>query len=129
MYGEEAMKAMLEGKIVRSLANDNVYRIGKPTPLDLPTVMIGCQGKWERSLLYLSEWFNMSFEIAPEYDLTFFEAMDAIRDGKKVKSEYFSHIVYFMNDDGNLVYSDWESKLIDVSFSDREIKAMWKVVE
>ena len=120
---------MLEGKTVRSLANDNVYRIGKPTPLDLPTVIVRCEGKWERSWLNVCEWFDMPFEIAPEYDLTFFEAMDAIREGKKVKSTCYDNFTYYLDNDGKLVYSDRYYDGMDATFGDNEIRAMWKVVE
>lgn len=129
MYGKEAMEAMLEGKTVRSIVTNRMYRIAEPTPLDLPTVMVNVDGEWVRSGMEICDWFTMPFEIVPEYDLTFFEAMLEIERGEVVSPECYSTYEYWRDDNGVLRYSVGGVTYDEASFTSSEIKSMWKVVE
>lgn len=124
MDGIEALKAMKRGETIQGdgpvcryrMRNGNIYHSGK-------------KGCWVQSSIMLNTWMNKSFEIYTEpCDLTFLEAMAAVKAGKKVKSEVMD-LTYYLDRTGNLVFKNFDGIEIYGSFSSDEVMAKWRVVE
>lgn len=123
MNGIEALQVMKEGKIVSPMYNDTRYRMVGD--------VIHCsktKGKWERSWLNLCEWLGMTFEIASEYDLTFFEAMCEANKGYIVSNTAYPENEYKMKDGVLYNYED-NSIGSSTTVSGFEMRAKWRVVK
>ena len=121
MNGIEALIAMQKGQIVQERISGLRYKIENGVVVR----SIGEDG-WTECNLGLNLWLKRRFYDS-SYNLTFFEAMNAIRSGKKVRSEASEDIFYYLSSDGQLKLNDGTE--YPANFSEKEVIAKWTVVE
>lgn len=123
MNGIEALKALEEGKIVKTKF-ERQYRMVEDE------VQYYDEGEWNYTEIELNVWINRDYEILSEplYNLTFLEAMAAVKEGKRVKSE-FMDLIYYLDCTGKLVFENDRGVKDCGSFVAEEVMANWKIVE
>lgn len=125
MNGIEAIKAMMEGKTVEVTKDVGKVAVGKTYKFNDKGELV--MGSGTPSVASFNDFLASEFEIVPEYPLTFFEAMEALNEGKKVMNERYNRIVYKKNEQGIIVYNDDDVET--PGFGSTEIAAKWKIVE
>lgn len=126
MDGIEAIKTMMEGKTVKVIHGCVTVVTGMTYKFnDMGELVRSESGR--HSTAKMNDFLVSEFEIVPEYPLTFFEAMEALNEGKKVMNERYNRIVYKKNEQGIIVYNDDDVET--PGFGSTEIAAKWKIVE
>lgn len=125
MNGIEAIKAMMEGKTVEVTKDVGKVAVGKTYKFNDKGELV--MGSGTPSVASFNDFLASEFEIVPEYPLTFFEAMEALNEGKKVMNERYNRIVYKKNEQGIIVYNDDDVETPGIGST--EIAAKWKIVE
>lgn len=125
MDGMEAIEAMMEGKtvVVTKGVSDVVEGI-RYWINDHGILLMGNHGI--PSPARMNAILASQFEVVPDYTLNFFEAMEALNEGKTVQNEAYKDTYYKKNEDGNIVYDNGTN---DAYFTNEELKAKWKIVE
>ena len=125
MNGIEAIKAMMEGKTLKVIKAFGTLDVGVRYRFDNGRLVLVLSRA--ESSVKMNDFLVSEFEIVPEYPLTFFEAMEALNEGKKVMNERYNRIVYKKNEQGIIVYNDDDVET--PGFGSTEIAAKWKIVE
>ena len=125
MNGIEAIKAMMEGKTVEVTKDVGKVAVGKTYKFNDKGELVMVSGT--PSVASFNDFLASEFEIVPEYPLTFFEAMEALNEGKKVMNERYNRIVYKKNEQGIIVYNDDDGETPGIGST--EIAAKWRIVE
>lgn len=126
MDGIEAIKAMMEGKTVEVIHGCEAVVTGMTYKFNDMGELVRSESG-HRSTARMNDFLASKFEIVPEYPLDFFEAMEALNEGKKVMNERYSCIVYKKNEQGIIVYNDDDVETPGIGST--EIAAKWRIVE
>lgn len=123
MNGIEAIKAMMEGKTVKVIKAFGTLDVGVRYRFDNGRLVLVLSRA--ESSVKMNDFLASEFEVMPEYPLNFFEAMQAVDEGKTVQNDWVDDdCSYKKDEEGNLVYNNDFIAGLSVS----EIKAKWKIV-
>ena len=124
MNGIEAIKAMMEGKTVKVIKAFGTLDVGVRYRFDNGRLVLVLSRA--ESSVKMNDFLASEFEVMPEYPLNFFEAMQAVDEGKTVQNDWIlDDCSYKKNEEGNLIYNND----FIASLSTSEIGAKWRIVE
>jgi len=124
MNGIEAIKAMMNGKTVEVTEGFSEVHEGMRYRMNSNEILVRADSGIP-STARMNSILTSKFEIVPEYPLNFFEAMEALNEGKTVKNESYSDTHCKKNEDGRIVYDNGTH---DAYFEKDELNAKWKIV-